>query len=71
MAQSYTVHFQSGFERPVRYRRGEGLNVWGSRLNELAWKLDGMDLPPDAVSVLRELFEEIGQHYRDAVELAR
>ena len=65
MPASYTDSLERGFGQPVRYRRGEGVNVWASKINECAHKLDAMELPEEAVPVLRELFEEFGQQYRD------
>ena len=43
----YASSFMTGMIKPVRYRRGEGVNIWASKLNEIAHKLDAMDLPPE------------------------
>lgn len=43
-----------------------GVNRWGAPFNEAAMKLDGMDLPPEAVDVLRALFEDIAAFAREA-----
>lgn len=66
-----TFHFDldRGFAKPIRYVRGTAMNVWASKVNECAARLDSMDLPPEAVAVLRDLFEEIGQQARDAMGL--
>ena len=45
-----------------------GINRWASAFNESAAKLDKMDLPEEAVAVLRELFEDIGAFQRAAGE---
>lgn len=65
---SFSRDMLGGFRRPVRYGFGEGVNVWASKLNECAYKLDALAdrLPPEAVAILHELFEEIGQQSRDA-----
>lgn len=69
MPTSFSDHYQRGFARPVRYRRGEGVNVWAAKLNECADKFDAMDLPEEAAAVLRDLFEEFGQLYRDLSDM--
>jgi hypothetical protein len=62
-------HLERGYGRPVRYRLGEGVNVWGSRTAELAQKLDKLPMSEEVAQTLRDLFEEIGQQARDAQEL--
>lgn len=61
MPASYVLPLNAGFRRPVRFRRGEGANKWGSKINDLAHRFDAMDVSPDVAALLRELFEEIGQ----------
>jgi hypothetical protein len=63
MPQTYTTPLNIGFSRAPR--TGDRINVWGAKVNECAARLDAMDLPPEAVEVLKELFEEIGQLTRD------
>jgi hypothetical protein len=64
---NFRLDVERGLARPVRFRRGEGVNVWGAVVHDCANRLDAMadKLPPDAIPVLRELFEEIGQQARD------
>lgn len=64
-------HLERGYARPVRYERGEGVNVWGSRVAELALKLDKLPMSEDVAQTLRDLFEEIGQQARDTQVVAR
>lgn len=69
MPSSFQVDLDRGFGRPVRYRLGEAVNVWASKTNELAERLDslGDQVTPEVAAVLRELFEEIGQQARDTM----
>lgn len=69
MPASFSSRLQEALQRPVRYRRGEGVNVWASKLNECVRRLDGMDLPPDAVAAINDLLDEVGQHTRDCFSL--
>ena len=69
MPRSFRLDLEHGFKMPVRYARGEGANVWGSRVNDLAWKLDRMKMSDEVAQTLRELFEEIGQQAKDMAKL--
>jgi hypothetical protein len=70
MTRSFRLDLDHGYARPVRYGRGEGANVWGSRVTDLADRLDKLAMSDEVAETLRELFDEIGQQARDTQALS-
>lgn len=68
MAQSFGNDLVRGLRNPVRYRLGDGVNVWGAKINDCMARLDSLsdEIAPAVATVLRELFEEIGQQTTDS-----
>lgn len=66
MPNSFRNNLDAGFQRSVRYRVGEGANIWGNPMNALAERLDKMEMSEEVAAALREVFEEAGQIARDS-----
>lgn len=63
MASSFLISLENGWRnKPFDM----GVNRWAIPFNSAAQKLDAMDLPEEAVVVLRELFEDIAAFQREA-----
>jgi hypothetical protein len=67
---AYRASLQAGLARPTRYRQGEGVNVWGAKLNRLIDQLDSLEVSLPVHVRLCELLEEFGQHFHDLEEIA-
>lgn len=71
MSRAFKLAFEVPLQGSARYRLAEGLNLLGAKIGECADILDAMAdrLPPEAVDVLRDLFDEVGRFTRNCSDL--
>lgn len=71
MRNLYRQAIERGWLKPVRFKRGEALNVWAEPVQDLADRAFAMqsDISPALRDLLCDIFEEIGQRERDNYEV--